>query len=239
MRFEKKYKKFAKQQIFITNSPILRLLKFKRTKWLKTKAVCQKILRRTKRNSYNRYHNYYTNLQNTLFKQRYDRLKKFYLQGVQFKRAVNLLFDNKLSTTNYKKLLTSSNSHLTYRDQFLFTIMKPFFFIEILLWKLGYFKSPYAVLQAIYSGWILVNNKRLNGSVVLKKYDYISFNRLIPINNFNLKNKKEFFSFVEIDRYTQEIILLKDFSSLTKIDVCLLLPESLKIKPFLNYIKNK
>ncbi len=235
MRREKKYKKFAKQQILLRNAPIARLLKFKRTKWLKTQLSCKALFSRTaKKVFFKKYHN---NLLVSSPLKRYQRLTKFYLEGIVLKRAVNLFFDNKLSTYTYKKLINISKKYVTYDEQFLLTIIKPFFLVEILLWKLGFFTSSYEVIQFMQSGKLKLNNKKLFGSTFVQKYDCISFDSYIKFNLLYIK--PSLISFIEVDFYTQQIVILKDFNSLTAFDVSLLIPDSLEINSFLNYIRNK
>jgi len=235
MRLCKKYKLFSKHKTLLRSTPIIRICNFKRTKWL---AIQKSFLYIFKRNTDQlRAKTFHNNLIFSLPLFRYQRLARFFFEGIFLKRILNSFFDNRLSTYNYKKLLNVSNTYLTYEESYLLVIIKPFFFFDILLWKLGLFSSCYEALQFIQAGNLLLNNKTAFYSTLLKKEDVISFK--CSVKKFDITPKAFLLSLVEVDLYSQQIVLLKDFTCITSLDTSLLVPEALEINAFLNYIANK
>jgi ribosomal protein S4 len=113
-------------------------------------------------------------------------------------------------------------------------LVKPEYWIDILLWKLRFFNSSYEARQQIYNGVILLNNKNILGNVYLKSGDIITFKNFfklnIELNNKYFLNNQKIYSFVEIDYYTNTIIIIKDFFELELNDLCLLNTESYYLK---------
>lgn len=236
MRVFKKYKNFSKQSTLLRTIPLTRVLKFKRTKWLKVQKLCALLFKPNSKELKGKI--LHDNLLISSQLGQYTNLTRYFSEGIYLKRIIMSFFDNRITVANYKKLLFSSGKHLTYKDQYLISMIKPFFYIEILLWKLGLFSSCYEILQLMQSGLILINDKPAFYSVLVKKHDVISFNSNISfLNDYQLKML--LVSLVEIDFYTQQIILLKDFNDITEVDAALFMSEALEINSFLNYIANK
>ena len=123
-------------------------------------------------------------------------------------------------------------------------MVKKFFRLDLLLWKLKIFSSPYESRQNIKNSFILVNNKSSYESYFLKKGDIIKF-KLFSLLTYNTKisNNKGFDflqSFIEIDYYTNCIIILKDLNTFSIEDFFLILHnQSINLKHLLYYIKIK
>jgi ribosomal protein S4 len=123
-------------------------------------------------------------------------------------------------------------------------LVKKFFRLDLLLWKLKIFSSPYESRQNIKNSFILVNNKSSYESYFLKKGDIIKF-KLFSLLTYNTKisNNKGFDflqSFIEIDYYTNCIIILKDLNTFSIEDFFLILHnQSINLKHLLYYIKIK
>ena len=88
------------------------------------------------------------------------------------------------------------------------------------------------------SGLIFVNGNAIFNSVLIKKNDVISFDFKISFLN-NIQPKTLLFGLVEIDAYTQHVVLLKNFNEITYLDASLLISDALEINAFLNYIAKK
>lgn len=236
MRFFRKYKNFSKQSTLLRNIPLNRVLKFKRTKWLKVQKLCALLFKpNTKEVKGAVLHN---NLLTSAPLGQYTILTRYFAEGIYLKRIIMSFFDNRITVSKYKNLLFSSVKYLTYKEQYLISLIKPFFYIEILLWKLGLFNSCYEVLQFMQSGLVYLNNKQIFCSVLVNKHDVITFNSCISFRN-QCSMKTVLLSLVEIDIYTQQIVLLKNFNDITEVDVALFFSEALDINAFLNYIANK
>ena len=110
--------------------------------------------------------------------------------------------------------------------------------MDILLWRLNVFKSSYQASQFINNNNVLVNGVISNNCIFLKKGDIITLsNNLLNLEFDN--NDKNIFSFVEIDYYTNNIIVLKDFDQLNFEDFFFFFNKTINLKKFIDYIKVK
>lgn len=142
-----------------------------------------------------------------------------------------------------KQLLTK-----IYRQDLANFFIKPEFRLDILLWRLKFFASPYLARFAFQKNLIYLNKFSTyehsvnNHSVkkILKKGDVISFN-----STLKYKFKKNLNSTIislnlpavfEFDYYTNQIILLKNLTDLNFKDINSLLKEPLNFYQFKNYI---
>lgn len=191
-----------------------------------------------------------------------------YKWSLWLKRELFLFFNNELTLKHYKKILNKM-SLLTRKAVMLELFIRPFFQLNILLWKLGLFKTVVVLNQFFIDKLILVNNTVVHGGLLLKKGDFVAlagcnFN-LLPARKKFLKTRRVFsrfsayqlkttqnlfstsmgkitflWSIVEIDYFTNTFILLIDYKDCTKGMLPFLLrADLLNIFLFLKYIKNK
>jgi ribosomal protein S4 len=233
MRFLNKYKNFQNLKT-IPNLVSNRVLNFKRPKWKKI----QKNFKRKKIKFIDIF------LQKATYKN-WNKVKKTYKKGLDLKRYLDILSDVKFSISYYKKFLSNQNNSLFFIKNLVFNfLVKKFFRLDLLLWKLKIFSSPYESRQNIKNSFILVNNKSSSESYFLKKGDIIKF-KLFSLLTYNTKssNNKGFDflqSFIEIDYYTNCIIILKDLNTFSIEDFFLILHnQSINLKHLLYYIKIK
>jgi ribosomal protein S4 len=233
MRFLNKYKNFQNLKT-IPNLVSNRVLNFKRPKWKKI----QKNFKRKKIKFIDIF------LQKATYKN-WNKVKKTYKKGLDLKRYLDILSDVKFSISYYKKFLSNQNNSLFFIKNLVFNfLVKKFFRLDLLLWKLKIFSSPYESRQNIKNSFILVNNKSSYESYFLKKGDIIKF-KLFSLLTYNTKisNNKGFDflqSFIEIDYYTNCIIILKDLNTFSIEDFFLILHnQSINLKHLLYYIKIK
>jgi len=222
MRLHKKYKSLATLQLF---KPVLlkRVASFKRPKWLKLKQLIN--LMPGSKPGYND-----TSISKVVYKN-WSKPSLNYKQGIFLKRSLSALYDYTIPVSFFKNELKKKN--------FISFYIKPFFKLDILLWKLNFFSSTYETRQNIRSNRIHVNNKVKSINYIVKEGDLITFIDLALINN-NLKKKiipEFFYNFFEIDYYSQTIIVLKNFNLLTSEDLKSFNLEYPDFKPFLNYLK--
>jgi len=233
MRFLNKYKNFQSLKT-IPNLVSNRVLNFKRPKWKKI----QKNFKRKKIKFIDIF------LQKATYKN-WNKVKKTYKKGLDLKRYLDILSDVKFSISYYKKFLSNQTNSLFFTKNLVFNfLIKKFFRLDLLLWKLKIFSSPYESRQNIKNSFILVNNKSSYESYFLKKGDIIKFNSfsLLTYNTKILNNKGFDFlqSFIEIDYYTNCIIILKDLNTFSIEDFFLILHnQSINLKHLLYYIKIK
>ena len=233
MRFLNKYKNFQSLKT-IPNLVSNRVLNFKRPKWKKI----QKNFKRKKIKFVDIF------LQKATYKN-WNKVKKTYKKGLELKRYLDILSDVKFSISYYKKFLSNQTNSLFFTKNLVFNfLIKKFFRLDLLLWKLKIFSSPYESRQYIKNNVILVNNKSSYEAYFLKKGDIIKFKSfsLLNYNNKILNNKGFDFlqSFIEIDYYTNCIIILKDLNTFSIEDFFLILyNQSINLKYLLYYIKIK
>jgi ribosomal protein S4 len=233
MRFLNKYKNFQSLKT-IPNLVSNRVLNFKRPKWKKI----QKNFKRKKIKFVDIF------LQKATYKN-WNKVKKTYKKGLELKRYLDILSDVKFSISYYKKFLSNQTNSLFFTKNLVFNfLIKKFFRLDLLLWKLKIFSSPYESRQYIKNNVVLVNNKSSYEAYFLKKGDIIKFKSFSLLNYKNkiLNNKGFDFlqSFIEIDYYTNCIIILKDLNTFSIEDFFLILyNQSINLKYLLYYIKIK
>lgn len=214
---------------------------------------------------------------NLKYKLKFFFKKPFYMKHQYFKKCLSLFFFNykSLRVSNkfhirykflFKNMLLMKASVLKYyagcfsvhffkiqsfsafySTRLANTFIKPELRLDILLWRLKIFNSPYLARFAIQTKLILVNNLPINKifqknyyKVFLNQGDIISLNSILKYNY--RKNKNSYFtslylpSIFELDYYTNTIILLKAISALNFKDINSLLKEPLCVYQFKNYI---
>jgi ribosomal protein S4 len=117
--------------------------------------------------------------------------------------------------------------------------MKLEYRIDVLLWNLKLFTSTYEAIQNINYGNILVNGVIVKSNIFLKKGDIITSTK--PVNliskNFSKKSfSKKFNSMIEIDFYTNSIIIVKDFTETTYLDFTLMFTEYMNVKHLISKV---
>lgn len=233
MRFINKYKYFQNLKI-VPNLSSNRILNFKRPKWKKI----QKTFQRSKIKFDDIF------VQKLTFKY-WNKIKRTYKKGLDLKRIVDIFSDTKFSILYYKKIISNQKNSLFFSKNLIFNfLIKKFFRLDLLLWKLKIFNSSYESRQFINNNYILVNNSFVYDAYFLKKGDIIqfkSYNLINYKNNYLINSGLDFLhSFIEIDYYTNCIIVLKDLNTLSVEDCFLILNnQSINLKSLFYYIKTK
>jgi len=144
----------------------------------------------------------------------------------------------------FKKINLTS----TYKNNLIFMFIKPEFRLDILLWRLQFFKSPYLARFAFQKNLININSNlvdpfyflKYHYTRCLKGFELISLNSNIKYSfkkNLNSYIKSlSLFTFLEVDYYLGNIIILKYLSTLSFRDINSLLKEPLCIYKFKDYI---
>ena len=243
----KKYKNYTKLKIFLYLLPRQKILKFKRSKWkfLKNKLLLFSALNEVKLPAAEK-----DVKKKIIFKKRVlpflnnlyfnssikdQRFKKFYKNSVLLKKALTIFFNSKLVISDFKKLIKYNSN---YNDLLWLNILiKPLYFLEILLCKLGLYKTIFEVKQSLINKEILVNNNVVSFNKILKKGDCISFKQFKFHLKFNIPIVLQ--SILEIDFYNNNIIILVDYLEFNLKCLPIIYPERLDINQFIDYIKNK
>lgn len=224
MRLINKYKKYQKNFLLLNSFPKVRLLKFNRPKWLKLKNLLNKKKKRIK---------FFNNLRfKAPFKQ-WEKIKLTYKEGLNRKRMLSAFFDNSLS---YKtiKMYTSSTSNKSFLSLLVRSFILPLFKLDILLWKLAFYNSTYESKQAIKNKNVLVNFENKKENYTLVKGDIIQIKNLnktlnkVPLLLLN--------SFLEIDYYTNTIVILKSPEEFSEKDFFFILTEYIQYKKLLDFV---
>lgn len=235
MRLKKKYKSFSKLSLIFKDFPI-RLLKFHRTKWKKIQQLflSKKYLTRKK---------VFWSSKILLYTKKWSRCKLKYLTGVRLKNYFDCLFDQGFSFLFFKNL-KNLNKKLDKMLEYSIYIMKPEFRIDVFLWRLNFFSSSYHSKQSIFTKKITVNGENTHSNYFLKRGDiiYIDNSAYHFYNTFkhlssSKSNKLRFFTFIEIDYYTNTIIILKNYYELTENDIRLYISNYSDVAKFKTFIQ--
>lgn len=170
---------------------------------------------------------------------------KFFFKNMLFSKiSVIKYYYGCFSVKFFKKQLLTK----IYRQDLANLFIKPEFRLDILLWRLKFFSSPYLARFAFQKNLIYLNKfstykqsaNRHSFKKILKRGDVISFK-----STLKYKYKKNLNSTIislnlptvfEFDYYTNHIILLKNLIDLNFKDINSLLKEPLNFYHFKNYI---
>ena len=266
MRFQKKYKIFYQQYNNKSIDIPTRILKFHRTKWnfliSKTKQAKRlsfflyfdkkkkkKVFKPFKQSSFlrkkailslngvKRISLYNSNLQLPI--KRWERVKKIYKSSLQLKRHYSQLYDNNILSKSMKKNLFSYKN-IEYYVPFLTSIMQFEFRLDILLWRLRFFKNTYQSSLFIDHKFIKVNSKFVKNNYIVKAGDIISFPKYFSFFSDNLKNLKKILlikNFLEIDYYTNSLIIISDVNEITQLDYSVFMKQYFNLMKFRYFFK--
>jgi hypothetical protein len=216
MRKFNKYKNFFKIGFILKNFP-LRLLNFKKSKWL---IIKKKLNLRLKRNSI-----FSPIIKKNTFKN-WFKLKTFYKKNLENNLLLTTFYDKSI---NFKKIKKEKTKKKLKNDIISITFLKLEFQINVLLYHLNFFDSVYKVNQELNNGNILLNNSICYFNTLLKCGDVINFNDACHIDIKSVKNKislnERILTFVEVDYYTRTIIVIKNMEELSSEDLFLLLSD--------------
>lgn len=234
MRFLNKYKlheHFAASEIKLPT----RIFKFKRPKWKKIKDKFKKRSRRfywKKRRKIRKRRKFANHIKVRVVRK--FNTKRFFRIKQQTRKYIASLYENTINfrkKNNYKDRQTSVSSY----------IIKPYFRIDILLWYLKFFPSSVEARIFINARNVLVNDRVVFSNYELKKGDVITLNyfnitpEVAERNEFycikrKFKRSSSFFPFLEVDYYTNKIIILKEWNELSVSELALTVKTSKKLK---------
>ncbi len=230
MRNTKKYKQYSKNKELSANIPS-RILRFNRPKW----KFFQKKL-----DQLNKPTNLFVNpLVRKASDKYWEKSTDYFKDGIQLKRHLMNSYDASVKISFFKKKIKKRNQVKSLLLKFL---VKPVYRVDVLLSRLHLFYSTYQTRQFIKYGIILVNNKKIDINYILKKGDIISFNSKKIHKHLEFKsicskflNNNSVYSFVEMDLYTNNLIILKDINELTQGDLNLLVGDYFDFYKLINY----
>lgn len=174
-------------------------------------------------------------------KRKFIRMKKFYKECILTKNQLLQNFDNSFNLRLLKKDFSSLKT-IQYAKIVKFTLVKQIFFLNILLWKLSFFVTSDAASSYINNNFVYVNGKNVNSNYFLKLGDIIEFKDLsflIKLRS-NLNRYKYFsriYSFVEIDYYSCNLVIVKDYNNFILDDLSLLFSKPININYLFNLLR--
>ena len=167
----------------------------------------------------------------------WQRLRFFFKESLLMKNAVRKYFDGQFSLSYFKKAFKKPQTRCFSISS---VFIRPEFRFDVLLWLLKIFSSVFYSKMAIRNKEVTVNNLHKNFDFYLAKGDVVKFSSLktYSLKKYFLKYFKVIFipSFVELDFYTNTIVILKSFNNFKVNDFSSVIKEPLCLHKFKNYI---
>lgn len=232
MRVNQKYKKFSKHYSPLSCVPKNKILKFHRSKWIKVQKTILKNKQKKKINKIKFKYFWKAFCQKT----RWGKASHIYRTQLSLKKTIQTLFLNSVSNAYLKKKVFKTNIKFFY-FQFLFYKLE--YRLDILLLRLNFFKNSFLVKQNLQQKQIFVNNQENFFFLDLAKGDVISIHTFSNIVfNSTLEDFRIFTPFIEIDYYSNQIVIVKDLRELTHKDFLLLSRDFYSILDLRDYFSN-
>ena len=253
MRFANKYKGYDKLFSVFEKFP-LRIKKFKSTKWKKIQKFLQSKIFKTSKplkrvnakypgKKTRRRKSFLNNLLVKVNIRSWYRVEKYYENGRRIKNVVSSLFDKSLPTKFFRRSLNVCKKSSRVTEVYSNTLLKPEFILNILLWRLNFFRSTYQASQAISEKKIYVNGKSIKGNFLLSRGDVVTFCQTCNVKNLTMKKFRSSFlfskivsPFIEVDYYSNTIVILKSVEDLGLEDFYTLVRDSYSLKKVKDYI---
>jgi ribosomal protein S4 len=212
MRKSSKYKIYAQCKKLLLDCPT-KIIKFKRSKWNIFKLLANESLKRENFSDFS-----------VLAPDDLEEVKLFYRTRLFIKRNMKQMYDSNFKLKTLKKAIFKKvNLHLNSNNFMTRVALKLEYRLDILLFRLSFFRSVHEARVNIKKGVVFVNEHRISPVYFLKKGDVISFNKSLDIETIlNCSYKMESYNpFVEIDFYSLKIVIVKDLSELSFEDLSL------------------
>lgn len=172
----------------------------------------------------------------------WNRLHSNFKEMLWMKFSVFKYFNFCFSIPFFKRLLLKKTTKVYNLS---LTFIKPEYRLDILLWRLKFFLSPYLVRNAVRLNLISIFSKISFFNAKNISYNYfVQSGDIIQIkNNLNFKvilshYIKTIFipSFVEVDYYANQIVILKNYKKLVEKDLNSVIKEPFCFYKFKNFI---
>ncbi len=155
----------------------------------------------------------------------WNRVSRTYKSRLEFYSSLFANFDQSIKIRRLKSYKTLSRF-----DKYAKHCAEGFFKTTTLLWASYFFKSTYEAKQNIDFSKIMVNGSLAKSNELLSSGSVVS----VLDKNFNLKTNlqkysenTQLLSFVEVDYYAQDLVLIKEMNSISEDDLNLLVINSL------------
>lgn len=170
----------------------------------------------------------------------WTRLRFNFKETLWMKFSVFKYFNFCFSTSFFKRLLKKNKSRV-YNTSLAF--IKAEYRLDILLWRLKFFISPYMARIAVRHSLISIESKFINKKI--SPSYFVMFEDVIKIKkvDFNFKKSLAYFAksiylptYLEVDYYTNMIIILKNVNHLKAEDINSIIKEPLCFNKFKNFV---
>ena len=160
---------------------------------------------------------------------------KNFRSNLNLRNRVHQYYDGVFPNSFFKKEL--KNQYL-YLDFIRHSFIKPEFRLDVILWRLNFFSSPYSARIAILKNDVLVNDGVAWFSDYLKQGDVVfvktasnlKYLRDLKISKFALN------SFIEVDYYCNTFIVLQDYSTMPVNSFPCVIRQPFKASAYLSYL---
>lgn len=134
----------------------------------------------------------------------------YYKSSLLLQKYYYLLYDSNIAYKTLKKFVFAKKKQKGITEIFQ-TIFGLEFRVDVLLWKLRFFKSTFEARTFINTKLIQVNSKSIKGNHILKKGDIITFHDNLYLAENLARLKKNFLlqNFFEVNFYSNTIIILQ------------------------------
>jgi ribosomal protein S4 len=223
MSIQPRYKHFSKNFLPINVIPATKILKFHRSKWKKVqKALLIEESKRLKKKSF-----IFKNNSVLLGKiKRWDRYRFVYRSLLNLKKQIQNFFNNSITNKYLKNIYLKQNYVLKNLKHTAF--LKTEYKLDIILWRLNFYSNCFFAKQALKLDKVNINGVSTKFPKFLYSGDIIEIPQL---QTLTFSKKKQFLSFfytfLEVDYYTNTAVVIKDINSLTSKDLLLLLQITL------------
>lgn len=243
MKKLKRYHIFIRSNFCLSQFP-LRILKFKKQKWLPLIAQLKKNLKplNWKKKKSSKLKVFQIALKNISVtyapRARWFKIKRSYQSETCTKRLLYIYYQKALTRKAFRKE-TQSTKLKGKGQKTVGLLVKPLYRIDILLYFLNFFFSVYQAKQFLARGKLLLNNNLVKSPIFLQHGNLLSIKSNVDINNLLVsllrKQKspqKKVFTFLEVDYYTKALIIVNTLSNLTSKDLTSLLETRIRVKSF-------
>lgn len=187
---------------------------------------------------------------NFLFIKKNEKLKaksRYIFKNTLFmKYNIIKYFFGLISLKSFKKYLFKSFKFQNRKDILSHLLLQSEYRVDILLWRLKFFSSPYFARFACQKGFISLNkySKNVNTNFLFKKFlysgDILSINLKYSFRkNLNSYCQTLYLPYIfEIDYYTSQVVILKNLKDLNFKDINSVLKQPLCFYKFKDYLIN-
>jgi ribosomal protein S4 len=169
-------------------------------------------------------------------KSRWGYSAKNYKTNLVMRNRIHSYFDGVFTNRFFKKAIRSEKD---FKGLIRFSRIRPEFRLDILLWRLHFFGSPYAARLAIIKKKILVNGGQKHFSYIIKEGDILKLNCKMSfyINTKANLSTFSFNSFAEVDLLLKTVVILYGHSRVSSTMFTNIIRDSFQFQNHINYLR--